>query len=139
MNAEKTAPHNQGAEVGTEHKIEMNVVVPDISSLNDVDRLGVAACRLNCWEWDDILGPKPEGFDSLPEYTPKRHFWERKKVSKHDFVYPARNAIKNIIGEANISRCWWKYILGKSDEEWFRWYISEHIRSYRISNRTPNR
>lgn len=107
----------------------------DVSTLNNVDRLGVAACRLNRWEWDDILGPKPEGFDSLPNFIQKRHFWERKKPSKQDFVTPAYNAIKSIIGEANISRCWWKYFLGRSDEEWFNWYISEYIMSYHISNR----
>ena len=31
--------------------------------LNYVDRLGLAYCRLNSWEWDDAVGPKPEGFD----------------------------------------------------------------------------
>ena len=58
-----------------------------LQNLNKIDRLGLAYCRLNCWEWDNIIGPKPEGFD-------------------------------------NASRCWWKFILGKTEDEWFRWFVS---------------
>ena len=33
------------------------------SKLNPEDRLGLAYCRMNCWEWDDYMGNKPEGFE----------------------------------------------------------------------------
>lgn len=107
----------------------------DDSALSGVDRLGVAACRLNHWEWDDILGPKPEGFDDLPNYTPKRTLFRRRRPCKADYVIPAENVIESIIGSHNISRCWWKYVLGKSEEEWFRWYILTYISGWQKLNR----
>lgn len=31
-----------------------------------LERYGRAILRLEGWEWDDAIGPKPEGFDALP-------------------------------------------------------------------------
>ena len=31
--------------------------------LTQTERLGLAYCRLNCWEWDDFIGEKPKDFD----------------------------------------------------------------------------
>ena len=33
----------------------------DENALSFTDRLGLALCRLNCGEWDDFLGPRPDG------------------------------------------------------------------------------
>lgn len=74
----------------------------DEGHLNRTERLGLAYCRLNSFEWDPI----------------------QRKPSKCDFVAPAIMAIKSIIGEANTSRYWWRFELHKSDEEWFHWYVS---------------
>lgn len=93
-----------------------------------IDRLGIAYCRLICYEWDDIVGPKPEGFDELPDRTQESCFFRRKKPCKADYVVPAYMAIKEIIGEANASRCWWVYKLGRTEEEWFRWYVRERFK-----------
>lgn len=98
----------------------------DESKLSYMDRLGLAYCRLNRYEWDDIIGPKPEGFDDLPSHIARdrRPRGVSKKVcSKSDYVAPPIRAIKSIIGEANCSRCWWIFILGKTDMEWFQWYM----------------
>ena len=89
----------------------------DETQLNCIDRLGLAYCRLNGFEWDDILGPAPNEFDKLP------------KAQKDDYIKPAIEAIRSIIGEANCSRCWWMFKLGKSKEEWFRWYVTERFRT----------
>lgn len=97
----------------------------DEGHLNRTERLGPAYCRLNSFEWDPILGEKPDGFDNLPNYTEKRRLpLFKRKPSKCDFVAPAIMAIKSIIGEANTSRYWWRFELHKSDEEWFHWYVS---------------
>lgn len=100
----------------------------DESKLNEVDRLGLAYCRLNCSEWDDILGPKPDGFDEIPKYpAPWWKFWKRNQISQHDIIIQRMRNIKSMIGKANASRCWWIFALGRTEEEWKVWYInSEH-------------
>lgn len=95
----------------------------------DIDRLGLAYCRLNTYEWDEILGPKPDGFDNLPKWAKKKWPFSKKKRTKSDYVRPAMRAIERIIGETNCSRCWWVYGLGRTEEEWFRWYIRESIKA----------
>ena len=80
----------------------------DESKLDWVDRLGLAYCRLNRWEWDEsLLGPKPDPHE--------------------DENYRSRVMIRieTIIGYANVSRCWWVYELGATVEDWLRWYIAQ--------------
>ncbi len=99
----------------------------DESSLNKIDRLGLAWCRLNHSEWDNILGSKPEGFDEMREFpAPWWKFWERRKTTKYDIVLPRMNNIEKLIGEANVSRCWWLFVLGRTEEEWEKWYMNKH-------------
>ena len=102
----------------------------DESKLNRIDRLGLAYCRLNCYQWDDLVGPKPEGFDDLPRSASRHMPWQKKKPSKSDYIRPAIEGIKSIIGEANASRCWWLFVLGKTEEEWFRWYVTERFKVF---------
>jgi hypothetical protein len=97
----------------------------DESTLNKIDRLGLAYCRLINFEWDDLVGQKPEGFDEMPNYQLKR-WWQKKVPTKSDFVRIPSERIESIIGEANTSRCWWKFVLGESEEAWFQWYVSHH-------------
>lgn len=108
---------------------EYPVIRLDEKNLSMVDRLGLAYCRLNSFEWDPILGPKPEGFDNMPKYPQKkRSFLMRTKngpKSKLEMVNPAKQAIEAIIGEANISRCLWKFDLCRTEEDWLRWYITK--------------
>lgn len=106
----------------------MKLTSEEESALNRIDRLGLAFCRLNCWEWDELLGKKPDGFDGLPDYHKRSWPWTKENSAKDYYIRPAIKAIESIIGPANISRCWWKFALGKSEEEWFQWYISECFR-----------
>lgn len=102
--------------------------VEDENKLNDIDRLGLAWCRLSLWEWDEIVGPKPDGFDDLPNYLRKRKsifHRNQKTVTKADYLLPVTKNIESIIGEANTSRCWWKFVLGKTEDEWREWYLRE--------------
>lgn len=109
----------------------------DESKLDRIDRLGLAYCRLNGYQWDDYIGPKPEGFDQMPIDRPKPKLLRKHRCvpCKADFVSPAMHAIESIIGEANISRCWWVYWLGRTEEEWFQWYVHKAFKKYAESIR----
>jgi len=97
--------------------------------LSTEERFGLAYCRLNSWEWDEIAGPKPEGFDELPDYDQRKFKWLRKKIkTKGDLIDPVLEAIEEFIGEANTSRYWWEFELGKSTEEWFEWYAKRRLK-----------
>lgn len=99
----------------------------DESKLSYIDRLGLAYCRLNCYQWDSLLGPVPAGFDGAPDRPEKRSIFKKATKSKSDFVWPIMEAIRLIIGDANISRCWWVFVLEATEEEWMRWYVSERV------------
>ena len=114
----------------------------DESALDRTDRLGVAYCRLNSWEWDEYMGPKPENFDSLPEFDKnymkrvnhpiimrilERIFPTRyaKKSTKQDYIRPKIKRIEQDIGGANVSRCHWVYGMKRTEDEWRQWYYSD--------------
>ena len=118
----------------------------DETKLNKVDRMGLAYCRLNSWKWDEYIGPKPAGFDQLPDYD--KHSLKRinhpvlmkilakfnpKKYgrveSKSDYLTPAMRSIEAEIGAANTSRCHWVYGMKRTEEEWRKWYyVDRHHR-----------
>ena len=79
----------------------------DESRLSIVDRLGLAYCRLNSYEWDDILGEKPKNI-------------------RQELCMKKMMAIQEIIGSANTNRCWWKFELGRTEDEWRAWYYKKH-------------
>lgn len=103
----------------------------DETKLNTIDRLGLAYCRLNSYEWDDICGKKPKDFDGLPDtgYETRRGVWRlTTKRSKCDYILPLIALINHIIGEENTSRCWWKFVRGKTETEWFQWWMENSIK-----------
>lgn len=81
----------------------------DESKLSPVERLGLAYCRLNCWIWDELVGDKPDGFEQMTN------------DEKHVYVHPQLNRIEQILGSPYVSRCWWIYVMGKTEEEWLEW------------------
>lgn len=93
----------------------------DESALSKTDRLGLAWCRLNCFEWDELVGTKPSGFNMLPEFA------EDNAPSKYQFVIPEMNKIENVIDKANLNRYWWMFALGRSEEEWREWYWHDRL------------
>lgn len=93
----------------------------DESTLSFEERLGLAYCRLNTWDWDTIFGPKPEGFDELPDHIPGIG---QTAPCKHNLIDPAVLRIERIIGDAGISWAWWKFELRESREAWERWYVT---------------
>lgn len=93
------------------------------SDLTWKERLGLAYIRLRHWQWDDIMGPKPEGFDSLPNFVKGAR---RKERCKYDYTAPALAVIRALVCNDELSLFWWRYVLGRSDEEWLRWRIQEY-------------
>lgn len=97
-------------------------LIVDEKTLSPIDRLGLAWCRLNRGEWDPILGKKPDYLDSLPAHKPWWRFWDKRPV-RWQYEIKIMNAIERMIGGGNTSRCWWIFVLGRTEEEWFHWYI----------------
>lgn len=103
--------------------------------LSSLDRLGLAYCLLNSYQWDELFGPKPDGFDELPILGPKEgnlfHF--RRGRGKHDYVSPLAKLLRYILGDALTSFYWCKFTLGDTEDRWEKWFTeeieSEFIRS----------
>ena len=93
----------------------------------DMARMELAYYRATCFEWDELFGEKPKGFDempNLPELEDSLDLMKRDYLTKFDFLHPAEVAIEKIIGSANASRCWWRCMKLGSEEAWFCWYVS---------------
>lgn len=88
----------------------------DEAALGPLDRLGLACCRMNCWQWDELFGPKPEGFDELPNSSESSR-------SKYQYIRPVMEEISSVFPEILQSRAWWIFDLGKTEEEWRNWYF----------------
>ena len=85
----------------------------DESKLSRMERLGLAWCRMNSWEWDEMLGKKPEGFDGMaerPDILP----------NKYALICHQMARIEQMLGMPYLNLCWFRFALGKSEEEWLR-------------------
>lgn len=82
-----------------------------------IARLGKAYVTLNCWEWDEFIGDKPKGFDALESYSR-----DETVTTKLTYIAPYMIFIRNIIGEKNCSRYWWKYRLHRCYFKWLFWW-----------------
>lgn len=93
----------------------------DIVGKDIVERLGLAWVRLNCYEWDEILGKKPDDFDGM---TSRERYYSGVITGK-------MREIEDLLGRnssAVTSWCWWKYELNRTFDEWVNWYLySEDI------------
>ena len=97
-----------------------NTIDVDFSKLS-VARLGEAYVNMNGWKWDEICGPKPEGFDEM--------------TSREKYELPAfKKAFRKIrlyLTYEQMSMFWWTIELGKTYEEWREWYDEEGRRTHR--------
>lgn len=84
----------------------------DEYKLNPEARLGLAYCRMNCWEWDEYMGEKPANFEE----------------NKFEALIPYLKKIKSTIGKNNCSKYWWVFEIGKTEDEWAQWYYVDRYK-----------
>lgn len=76
--------------------------------LSPMERLGLAYCRLEGLEWDEHIGPKPQGFDDARDdiklFIVQRHL----------------RRIEAMVGETFLDRCRWVYDQGRNEAEWIK-------------------
>jgi hypothetical protein len=113
----------------------------DESKLTTTDRLGLAYCRLSVGFWDDLLGTKPDAV--FPDGPPNPSPAEPLEIiyglapNADPLATAIMSSIRDMIGEANTSRCFQIFILGKTEAEWFRWYtVERHLRDHREESRS---
>ena len=87
----------------------------DETKLSELDRVGLAYCRLNCWQWDTMFGPEPPGFYYLPNH-------QGPGMTKFDLITPIMRELRTHYPESLFSRSWWVFFMGKTEEEWINWY-----------------
>lgn len=86
--------------------------------INEED-LGRAWVHANQWQWDELFGDPPPGFDEMPDWGDH--------PSKREFLSPKMRLIESLIGCVGTSRAWWLYYLGRSEAEWRKWYFTERF------------
>lgn len=75
------------------------------------ERLACAWCQLNKEQWpEDVLGEMPDGADPA--------------TIRHN----AMTAIEETIGTSALSHYWHTHELGRTSEEWLRWYTAGRFR-----------
>lgn len=100
--------------------------------LTHEERLALAWSRLNAWEWDEYIGPKPDGFDDLPESFPLSFLSVREPLSKSYYIHPVMAVIKETIGEYAVMKFRHDYYWPETTEEFDQWYFSiDHLMTVR--------
>lgn len=95
--------------------------------LTHEERLALAWYRLNCWEWDEYIGPKPDGFDDLPYGAYYSIFSDKQTLSKSYYVLPVMTAIKETIGLYALEKFFYAYVAEghiENFDHFDQWYFS---------------
>lgn len=92
------------------------------TNLTAEERLGLAYCRFNCWQWDDIFCPCPEGFYDLPRFSDKPGV-----LTREGFIDVQLEEIERTLTPAQQSMYWWKFKLNATEDEWRQWYYIDRI------------
>lgn len=89
----------------------------DSADLTEKERLGLAYCRFNAWQWDDIFAPCPENFYSLPSFSN-----DPNTLTRDMYIKRPMEQINEKLSTAERSMYWWKFRLKKTEAEWRQWY-----------------
>lgn len=92
------------------------------TNLTEEERLGLAYCRFNCWQWDDIFCPCPEGFYDLPRFSDKPGV-----LTREGFIDVQLEEIERTLTPAQQSMYWWKFEMNATEDEWRQWYYIDRI------------
>lgn len=80
----------------------------------DIDRIGLAYCRMNGFEWDPIFGEPPKDWNNLYTTNKNRH---KDPQFQECFRY-----LESRLTPRQQSMYWWTIELKRSYEEWLEWY-----------------
>ena len=90
----------------------------DFSQYSD-ERIGMAYCRMNCFQWDKMFGKPPRGWKNMTNAT-----------KAHNPAFRAyMDQLEDHLGEEKMSGYWWTLKLGRTWEEWDKWYHSRMVYS----------
>jgi len=81
----------------------------------------------NSWKWDRRLGEMPEGFESLPNFNWKWYHSLFRRKSKEIYIGPVCEAISKIVGEKQLLKYHHLHNLGRSSEEFERFWNIQQI------------
>lgn len=96
----------------------------DEEKLDRTERLVLAWHRLNGYQWDAYVGPKPDGFDSLPDYLTPRPLTGHRPLCKSYYVRPVMTAIEETIGAFPLSKFYCDHLSKDTTEDFIQWYFS---------------
>ena len=83
------------------------------------DRLGLAWTRLNTYKWDCLFGQEPKGFSNLPNFS------KNGEKDKCTIIRPLMKEIEDEFAHRATSKAWWIHELGRTEDEWRRWYFGK--------------
>ena len=96
----------------------------DEKMLSQTERLALAWYRLNLGEWDEYIGKKPEGFDSLEPYFPARPLTGRRALCRYYYTRPVMQVIEETIGMFSILQFIDAHVPPRPDPNFVQWYFS---------------
>lgn len=76
-------------------------------------------------EWPELIGPKPDGFDDLPDARPDG--WRGRKIgrTKRDYTYPIYRLIDDRLGYDRIQRIQYE-MLSEPEKLLYNLFKSSH-------------
>ncbi len=84
---------------------------------------------LNRWEWNELLGEKPDGWDSMKNFR-NPYIGRRFFKSKYKIITPIHRQIEEIVGMKKILEWHWINNLGRTKEEYETWISNEIVNNY---------
>lgn len=104
---------------------------PQPAPMTLYERYGRAYLKLEGWEWDELAGPKPEGFDQMTN------------EQKVQVCTPKRDEFYAIIGDVYANYLQWTVDRQASEESWIeyrrRMYLREKTQLYPVRQAYPIR
>lgn len=86
--------------------------------------------NLNSWEWDDLIGEKPKGFDELPRYNIKFIHKVAKRKTKAEIINPIMQYIEMLVPWKERLRYHHVHNLNSSNEQFEIWWQERSLKEY---------
>ena len=86
---------------------------------------------LNRWEWDERLGPAPDGWDSMPYYLStgeearRRFSLRRRPATRRDAIRPVKREIEQHVSSYDSLKYLHMHEFGYTEQEFTEWYLGQ--------------